>query len=272
MALMRKVDICGIDTSKLPLLKNEQMRSLFYDLQTNHNQHAREELIYCNLRLVLSVLQRFSNRNEDSDDLFQVGCIGLMKAIDFFDLSKNTKFKTYATYFIKGEIKHYLRDKASFIKPPREIQELSYKISTASRELNEEGKDGTSTALIAERLGLPEKKIEDVLSLDLGQEILSLDQNPNNSEDDDLSLMDKIPDGDYKDFLSNSENRLMLNSALGKLPQDMKQILIMNYFEDLNQKEISEKLGLSPMQVSRKIKKALGKLYELVNSSEENKD
>ncbi len=206
------------------------------------------------------------------EDLFQVGSIGLMKAIDFFDLSKNTKFKTYATYFIKGEIKHYLRDKASFIKPPREIQELSYKISTASRELNEEGKDGTSTALIAERLGLPEKKIEDVLSLDLGQEILSLDQNPNNSDDDDLSLMDKIPDGDYKDFLSNSENRLMLNSALGKLPQDMKQILIMNYFEDLNQKEISERLGLSPMQVSRKIKKALGKLYELVNSSEENKD
>lgn len=202
------------------------------------------------------------------EDLFQVGSIGLIKAIDFYDLSKNTKFKTYATYFIKGEIKHYLRDKASFIKPPREIQELSYKISVASRELNEEGKDGTSTALIAEHLGLPEKKIEDVLSLDIGQEILSLDQNTNNDEDD-LSLMDKIPDGDYKDFLSNSENRLMLNSALSKLPQDMKQILILNYFADLNQKEISEKLGLSPMQVSRKIKKALSRLYELVNSTEE---
>lgn len=209
----------------------------------------------------------FKNYNLQ-EDLFQVGSIGLMKAIDFYDLSKNTKFKTYATYFIKGEIKHYLRDKASFIKPPREIQELSYKISVASRELNEEGKDGTSTALIAEHLGLPEKKIEDVLSLDIGQEILSLDQNTNNDEDD-LSLMDKIPDGDYKDFLSNSENRLMLNSALAKLPQDMKQILILNYFADLNQKEISEKLGLSPMQVSRKIKKALSKLYELVKLTEE---
>ena len=202
------------------------------------------------------------------EDLFQVGSIGLMKAIDFYDLSKNTKFKTYATYFIKGEIKHYLRDKASFIKPPREIQELSYKISVASRELNEDGKDGSDIELIAEKLNLPVKKVEDVLALELGQEILSLDQNINN-EDEDLSLMDKIPDGDYKVFLANSENRLMLNSAIEKLPEDLRQILIMNYYQDLNQKQISEKLGLSQMQVSRKIKKALSKLYELVNTEEE---
>ncbi len=200
------------------------------------------------------------------EDLFQVGSIGLMKAIDFFDLSKNTKFKTYATYFIKGEIKHYLRDKASFIKPPREIQELSYKISTASRELNEEGKDGSNLELISEKLDIPTKKIEDVLTLDLGQEILSLDQNVN--DDEELSLMDKIPDGDYKVFLNNSENRLMLNSALAKLPQELKEILVMNYFQDINQKQIAEKLGLSQMQVSRKIKKALSKLYELVNIEE----
>lgn len=217
-------------------------------------------------KIVSNPVYRATNQQED---LFQVGSIGLMKAIDFYDLSKNTKFKTYAAYFIKGEIKHYLRDKASFIKPPREIQELSYKISLASRELNEQGKDGTSIELIAEHLGLPAKKIEDILALDLGQEILSLDQTPAN-DDEDLSLMEKIPDGDYKDFIANSENRLMLNSALARLPQDMKQILIMNYFEDINQKEISEKLGLSPMQVSRKIKKALNKLYELVNEPEEN--
>lgn len=198
------------------------------------------------------------------EDLMQVGSIGLMKAIDFYDLSKNTKFKTYATYFIKGEIKHYLRDKASFIKPPREIQELSYKISVASRELNEEGKDGTSIELISERLGLPAQKVEDVLSLEIGQEILSLDQNT--GDDEDLSLMDKIPDGDYKDFLNNSENRLMLNSALEKLPAELREILVLNYFEDLNQKQISEKLGLSQMQVSRKIKKALNKLYEIVRT------
>ena len=208
----------------------------------------------------------FKNYNIQ-EDLFQVGSIGLMKAIDFFDLSKNTKFKTYATYFIKGEIKHYLRDKANFIRPPREIQELSYKISLASKELLEEGKDGTSIDLIAQKLNLTSQKVEEVLSLDIGQEILSLDQNILN-DDDDTSLMDKIPDGDYKDFLNNSENRLMLNTALEKLPQDLKQILVLNYFADLNQKQISEKLGLSPMQVSRKIKKALNKLYELVKTED----
>jgi len=195
------------------------------------------------------------------EDLFQVGSIGLMKAIDFYDLSKNTKFKTYATYFIKGEIKHYLRDKVSFIKPPREIQELSYKISVVSKELNDEGLDGSSVKLIAQRLGLSSEKVEDILSLGIEQEILSLDQN---SEEEDLSLMEKIPDGDYKDFLNNSENRLMLNSALDKLPEELKQILILNYFQDLTQKQISEQLGMSQMQVSRKIKKALNKLYEVI--------
>ncbi len=203
------------------------------------------------------------------EDLFQVGCIGLMKAIDFFDTSKNTKFKTYAAYFIKGEIKHYLRDKASFIKPPREIQELVYKISQVSRELNTEGKDGTSAELIAQKLNLPKEKIEDVLLLTSEQDVLSLDQKLTGDEDEDLSLMDKIPDGNYKDFLASSENRLMLNSALEKLPEDLKEILVLNYYKDLKQKEISEKLGLTPMQVSRKIKKALNKLYELINNDED---
>ena len=113
MAMMRQVDICGIDTSKLPLLKNEQMRELFYKLQNEHSHAAREELIYSNLRLVLSVLQRFSNRGEDADDLFQVGVIGLMKAIDNFDLSQNVRFSTYAVPMIIGEIRRYIRDNNS---------------------------------------------------------------------------------------------------------------------------------------------------------------
>lgn len=203
------------------------------------------------------------------EDLFQVGSIGLIKAIDFFDMNKNTKFQTYATYFIKGEIKHYLRDKISFIKPPRELQELSYKISQVARELNEEGKDGTSIELIAEKSGLSVQKIEEVLSMGIGQEILSLDQSIQN-EDEDYSLIEKIPDGDYKDFLNHSENRLMLSSAISKLPIDLREVLVLNYFEDLNQKQISEKLGLSPMQVSRKIKKAISKLYTLINEQKEN--
>ena len=228
----------------------------------------RLKIVELSLSFVKKIISSPSFKTKNiQDDLFQVGSIGLMKAIDFYDMNKNTKFKTYATYFIKGEIKHYLRDKANFIKPPREIQELSYKISTTSRELFEEGKDGSDIELIAQKLNLPSQKIEDVLALEIGQEILSLDQNVLNDEDD-ISLMDKIPDGDYKDFLTNSENRLMLNSALEKLPKDLKQILELNYFEDLNQKQISEKLKLSPMQVSRKIKKALNKLYTLIKTEE----
>ena len=201
------------------------------------------------------------------EDLFQVGSIGLLKAIDFFDVNKQTKFKTYATYFIKGEIKHYLRDKANFIKPPRDIQEISYKLSQASKELNEAGLDGTSVRLLAEKLNLPETKVETVLLLMKERDILSLDQS-SSDEDEEISLIDKIPDGDYKDFLSNSENRLMLNSAIEQLPQDLREILILNYYNDQTQREIAERFGMSVMQVSRKIKKALNTLYKIVKESE----
>ena len=201
------------------------------------------------------------------EDLFQVGSIGLLKAIDFFDLSKQTKFKTYATYFIKGEIKHYLRDKANFIKPPREIQEISHRIAQAAKELNAAGLDSNSVKLLAQKLGLGEDKVETMLQLLKERDILSLDQ-AGNDEDEDIALIEKIPDGDYKDFLSNSENRLMLNSAIDQLPNDLREILILNYYNDLTQREIAERLDMSVMQVSRKIKKGLNTLYKIVKESE----
>lgn len=201
------------------------------------------------------------------DDLFQVGSIGLIKAIDFFDVSKQTRFKTYAMYFIKGEIRHYLRDKVNFIRAPREIQEISFRINQASKELEKDGLDGSSVQLISEKLGISENRVEAVLKLVKEKDILSLDQ-VSNDDDEDLSLMDKIPDGDYKDFLSNSENRLMLNSAIQELPADLKEVLVLNYYNDLTQKEIAERMGLSVMQVSRKIKKALNTLYKAVKGSE----
>ena len=201
------------------------------------------------------------------EDLFQVGSIGLLKAIDFFDINKNTKFKTYATYFIKGEIKHYLRDKANFIKPPRDIQEISYKLAQAAKDLNDNGQDGSSVHLLAEKLNLPVAKIEIIMQLMKERDILSLDQS-SSDEDEEISLLDKIPDGDYKVFLSNSENRLMLNAAIEKLPEDLREILILNYYKDLTQREIAEYLNISVMQVSRKIKKGLNTLYNIVKESE----
>ena len=255
-------------------MSDEEIKDLIAQYKSCKDEKKRRVLHLKIVELALSYVRKIvaspSYRSyKISEDLFQVGSIGLMKAIEFFEPDKNAQFKTYATYFIKGEIKHYLRDKYNFIKPPREIQELSYKINLVSRELVDEGKDGTSVKLIAERLELPTSKVEDILTLGLGQDILSLDQTIASNEEEEFSLMDKIPDGDYKDFLASSENRLMLSFALEKLPKDMKEILIMHFYKDINQKQIAEMLNFSPMQVSRKIKKAINKLYEIVNRKED---
>ncbi|MDR1167994.1 MAG: sigma-70 family RNA polymerase sigma factor [Heliobacteriaceae bacterium] len=159
------------------------------------------------------------------EDLIQVGSIGLIKAIDFFDAAKNTRFKTYATYFIKGEIKHYLRDKASIIKAPRKSQ-----------------------------------KTEEI---DYYKNVISLDQKIFYDEDE-TTLADKIPAGDYREFLNSYEDKITIAGAIEKLPAEFRQIIELSYYKDLNQREISEKLNISQMQVSRRLKKALNKMYEII--------
>ena len=202
------------------------------------------------------------------EDLVQVGSIGLIKAIEFFDASKNVKFRTYAIHFVKGEIKHYLRDKGNMIKAPRELQELVFKIMTAIKNLSAQGYEEPTFEQISEMTSIGKNKIKEVMDLELCKSILSLDQSVSNS-DEDLVLMDKIPSGDYQEFLSSRENIIMLKDALDKLNPELKEIIVMNYFEDMNQREISDKLGISQMQVSRKIKKALNKLYEIINKKED---
>jgi len=150
-----------------------------------------------------------------AEDLIQVGSIGLIKAVDFFDLDKHTKFKTYATYFIRGEIQHYLRDKAAIIKPPRGLEKEDYK------------------------------------------DIVSLDQSLSG---DDAALVDKIAAGDNEP----NEDKIMIADAIEKLPTDLREIIELCYYDDLNQREISQKLNISQMQVSRRLKKALNKMYEII--------
>lgn len=152
-----------------------------------------------------------------AEDLIQVGSIGLIKAVDFFNADKNTKFKTYATYFIRGEMQHYLRDKASIIKPPRGPEKEDYK------------------------------------------DIVSLDQS---LEDENAALIDKISSGDNE----HQEDKMMIVDAIEKLPPDLREIIELSYYDDLNQREISEKLNISQMQVSRQIKKALHKMYEIIKT------
>jgi len=205
-----------------------------------------------------------------SEDLVQVGSIGLIKAIELFDPEKSAKFKTYAGYLIRGEIKHYLRDKASLIKTPRELQEHIAKINTAIKELKAKGYNEPTEEQIAEATGLDEEKIQNFMDLELSVSTLSLDQTiPSATEDDELTLADKIPAGDYQEFLTSYENKIMLAAAINKLPADLREIIELSYYHDLNQREIAERKSISQMQVSRRIKKAINKLYEIIKYKEE---
>ena len=205
-----------------------------------------------------------------NEDLIQVGSIGLIKAIEFFNPEKNTKFRTYASYFIRGEIKHYLRDKASMIKAPRELQELVFKISSAVKQLKEKGIEDPSEEQIADIVGVSVEKIHEVMEIELCKSTHSLDQAISTVDDDDLTLIDKIPAGDYQEFMNAYENKMMLAAAIKKLPKDLQEIIEMSYYQDLNQREISERINISQMQVSRRLKKALSKMYEIITSKDEN--
>lgn len=202
-----------------------------------------------------------------NEDLIQVGSLGLIKAIEAYKCNMNTRFRTYATYFIKGEIKHYLRDKAAMIKAPRELQELVFKISSATKKLISEGIEEPSSEDIANVLKIPASKVEEVMNIDKYKNALSLDQYLKGDEED-FSLLDKIPAGDYKEFINSYEDKIMLSATIKKLPPELRQIIELSYYEDLNQREISEKIHISQMQVSRRLKKALNRMYELIKNNE----
>lgn len=197
------------------------------------------------------------------DDLIQVGSVGLMKAIDLYNPEISTKFKTYATYLITGEIKHYLRDKASMIKAPREIQELAFRINCVIKQLNEDGFDEPTSEQVAQIMSLPVNKVEGIIEVDRRKSTLSLDQSVI-YEDDSVALVDKIPSCDYQAFLDSYEKKIMLSDAIKKLEPKMREIIELSYYEDLNQRQISEKLNISQMQVSRRLKKALNSMYEII--------
>lgn len=197
------------------------------------------------------------------DDLVQVGSIGLIKAIDLYNPELGTKFKTYATYLITGEMRHYLRDKASMIKAPREIQELAYRINCVIKELTEQGREPTLEQ-IAEFMSIPVNKVNDIIEVDRRKSTISLDQTFTFEDDDTMSLADKIPSGDYQEFLDSYEEKIMLSNAISQLRPKMKEVVELNYYEDLNQREISERLKISQMQVSRRLKQALSDMYTII--------
>lgn len=248
-----KVEICGVDTSKLPVLTNKEMRKLFEELQSG-DISAREELINGNLRLVLSVIQRFNNRGEYVDDLFQVGCIGLMKSIDNFDLSQNVKFSTYAVPMIIGEIRRYLRDNNP-IRVSRSLRDIAYKaLQVRDSLMSEKTRDREPTIQeIAKVLNVPKEDI--VFALDAIQDPVSLFEPIYNDGGDPIYVMDQISDDKQKDVQWVEE--IALKEAMVRLSEREKMILNMRFFQGKTQMEVADEIGISQAQVSRLEKAAI---------------
>ena len=249
-----KVEICGVDTSRLTVLSDEEKRALLLRVKQG-DARAREALICGNLRLVLSIVGRFSGRRENMDDLFQVGCIGLMKSIDRFNVDLDVKFSTYAVPMIIGEIRRYLRDNNS-IRVSRSIRDLAYRALGAREEIaHEKGREPTVEE-IAERLGADKDSIADAMEAII--EPISLYESVYNDGDDTVYVIDQLKDNDDTDEAWIES--IALRDAMKKLGERERSIILMRFYKGKTQMEIADEIGISQAQVSRLEKSALQKI------------
>lgn len=248
-----KVEISGVNTSKLKVLKEAEKTELLKKTKQGDDK-AREELINGNLRLVLSVIQRFSGRGENPDDLFQVGCIGLIKAIDNFDLSLNLRFSTYAVPMILGEVKRYLRDNNQ-VRVSRSLRDLAYKAMQAKEKLTNEHLREPTIEEIAKEVGVRRQEI--VIALEAISEPVSLYEPVYSESGDTIYVLDQI--GDKNDD-ENWLNEISMREAIGKLGEREKRILNLRFIQGKTQVEVADEIGISQAQVSRLEKGALNKV------------
>ena len=255
--LNNKVEICGVNTAKLPLLSKEEKEELFIKIKQGDNE-ARSTFINGNLRLVLSVIQRFYGRGESADDLFQVGCVGLIKAIDNFDLSQNVQFSTYAVPMIIGEVKRYLRDNNS-IRVSRSIRDLAYKaIQFKERYSKENGKEPRIEE-IAKELGVSKEEV--AFSFDAIQDPVSLQEPVYNDGSESIYVMDQVKDSKNTDEMWTE--RMAIESALQKLNDKERMIIAKRFFDGRTQMEVADEIGISQAQVSRLEKSAISHIRRL---------
>ena len=249
-----KVEICGINTSTLKVLSDDEKKALL--LKTKEGDMcARQELIYGNLRLVLSIIQRFNGRKENVDDLFQVGCIGLVKAVDNFNVELDVKFSTYAVPMIIGEIRRYLRDNNS-IRISRSIRDLAYRALQVREELTREKESDPTPEEIAVRLG--EKRESVVQALEAIVEPISLYEPVFSDNGDSIYVLDQLSDSGSSEeiWLEN----IVLREAMLSLSEREQKIIVMRYYNNKTQTEIAEEIGISQAQVSRLEKSALSRM------------
>lgn len=251
-----KVEICGVNTSKLPMLKDEEKDELFV-LIKNGDMEARDKYIKGNLRLVLSIIKRFSNHNENPDDLFQIGCIGLIKSIDNFDPNVGVKFSTYAVPMIIGEIRRFLRDNSAY-RIPRSLRDTAYKAIHSRELLSRETLREPTIDEVSEDCGIPKQDI--LYALDAIQTPLSLFDPVYSDGGDTLYVMDQISDKKNKE--ENWVKNLALEAALNTLDDRDEQIIKLRFFEGKTQIEVAEEIHISQAQVSRLEKNALKSMYQ----------
>ena len=257
---LNKVEICGVETSELSQLSHEDMQALMKRAHEGDGE-ARKALIQANLRLVLSVIQRFHNRGENMDDLFQVGCIGLMKGLDNFDMSLNVRLSTYCVPMIIGEIRRYLRD-YNPIRVSRSLRDTAYKALKAREALAWRGGREPTVSEIARELGLPEGDV--VLALDAIQDPVSLFESVYQDGGDAIYLIDQVKD----DRVSEEDwvRDLSIRQALERLSPRERKIIRQRFFGGRTQMEVAEEIGISQAQVSRLEKAALGRMRKYVQS------
>ena len=254
---MNKVEICGVNTSKLPLLTKEEKEELFIKIK-NGDEDARQKFINGNLRLVLSVIQRFYGRGENADDLFQVGCIGLIKAIDNFDLSQNVQFSTYAVPMIIGEVKRYLRDNNS-IRVSRSVRDLAYKAMQFKEKYTRENGKEPTIDMIAKELGVEREDIS--FSFDAIQDPVSLQEPVYNDGAESIYIMDQVKDSKNTDEAWAETMTIM--QIMKKLNDKEKMIITKRFFDGRTQMEVADEIGISQAQVSRLEKNAIEHIKRL---------
>jgi RNA polymerase sporulation-specific sigma factor len=255
---MNKVEICGVNTSKLPILSKQEKDELFIKIKAG-DEKAREKFIYGNLRLVLSVIQRFNNRGENADDLFQVGCIGLIKAIDNFDLSLNVQFSTYAVPMIVGEVRRYLRDNNS-IRVSRSLKDIAYKALHIKEKLTNKNSTEPTVSEIAKAMDIPPEEV--VFALDAIADPVSLFEPVYHDGGEAIFVMDQVKDTKNTD--ENWLESIALNEAMKHLDTREKHILDLRFFKAKTQMEVADEIGISQAQVSRLEKSALKRLRKYI--------
>jgi len=250
----------------------EEVASWIQEYKKTQNNKIKTQLrnliVMAYLPFVKKISHGLARRNTDPvEDLIQVGSVGLLKAIDQYDNNLGASFRTYASYLITGEIRHYLRDKASMIRAPRELQELSFRINQIIQVLTVKLGRCPTDSEIADELEIPVNRVAEVNEIDRRKYMVSLDQVISGNNEAEQSLIERLVDNKYLEHQVAQEDRIMLLEAIEQLSDTLKEVVKLSFFNDMSQNEISKQLGISQMQVSRRLRKAITELFKIITSN-----